>query len=248
MTVIAQLSPKSSAEAWFNAMTIPEASANSDEFRRKPSSDSLPSVLPNSSNTLIIFDWDDTLLCTSALKGRSSFTSSELAALGEQVLSLLELAESLGTVVIVTSSSRNWVEWSAATYLPMLLPIVVRTPIIYAREEYSRLFPYSSSQWKLQTFLELQRLNAESITNVVVIGDSQDEMQASSMLGERWPGILVKQVKFSAFPTTLELMQQLKVLSFELRSVAEAAECIKRDMLEPWIDEAHDVNREICSI
>jgi len=231
MTVIAQLSPKSSAEAWFNAMTIPEASANSDEFRRKPSSDSLPSVLPNSSNTLIIFDWDDTLFCTSALKiGENNMAVADLSALQEHVLSLLSLAKCLGKVAIVTSSSRGWVERSAKKWLPALLPVLEEIPIIYARERYGSTFPMNSMQWKLQSFRELHESLALTLGNIVVIGDSRDEMRAAKLFGEMNPGILVKRAEFSARSSLPGLLQKLQLMGVGLRTLVEARKSKKLEI------------------
>eukprot|EP00448_Togula_jolla_P039199 CAMPEP_0170625374 /NCGR_PEP_ID=MMETSP0224-20130122/30723_1 /TAXON_ID=285029 /ORGANISM="Togula jolla, Strain CCCM 725" /LENGTH=250 /DNA_ID=CAMNT_0010951941 /DNA_START=18 /DNA_END=770 /DNA_ORIENTATION=+ len=178
---------------------------------------------PCASNTLIILDWDDTLLCSSELqKGPSAVDPEELAVLGELAFCLVQLAQSLGPVAIVTNSKDGWVEESAARFLPLLLPIVQQIPVIYARKEYSELFPRSSLQWKLQTFLELQRLNASTITNFVVVGDSNDEMTAAAMLGEQWPGVLVKQVKLLAKPSLSELVQELQILLGEFTGVVES--------------------------
>jgi len=180
---------------------------------------------------MIIFDWDDTLLCTSAVTSTiSDVALTDLVDLEEVVLSLLELAESLGRTVIVTSSEQGWVESSAESLMPSVLPLLAGIPVIYAREKYANIFPGDSFQWKLQTFLQLQRVNASTITNVVVIGDSQDEMQASSLLGERWPGIHVKQVKLLERPSLPELMQQLRSLREEFKSLVKNDESMK---LEP---------------
>eukprot|EP00448_Togula_jolla_P012211 CAMPEP_0170597736 /NCGR_PEP_ID=MMETSP0224-20130122/15864_1 /TAXON_ID=285029 /ORGANISM="Togula jolla, Strain CCCM 725" /LENGTH=283 /DNA_ID=CAMNT_0010922223 /DNA_START=30 /DNA_END=881 /DNA_ORIENTATION=- len=264
------ISSRSSAEAWLDAMTAMSratsngtptltpkgATARQDMLKgtlsgsmgrrhsmddqlyqgRRPSRDSQPSP----GNTLIIFDWDDTLLCSSALQAdwASGVSSAGLAELEELVLSLLKLSEDLGTIAIVTNSGQGWVESSAALFLPELLPTLGRIPVIYAREEYSKAFPRSSAQWKLQTFLELQRLNASTITNVLVIGDSNDEMMAARMLQKKWPQVLVKQVKFVARSSISELMQQLRLLKGELRRLVESSKGQKLEMLlEPSSDD-----------
>jgi len=174
-------------------------------------------------NTLIIFDWDDTLLCTTALKAKEcSLTRADLLALQEQLLSLFKVANCLGKVSIVTCSAPGWVEMSAKKWLPALLPSLEQIPIIYAKEKYSRSFPGDSLQWKLQSFRELYDPVARTARNVVVIGDSQDEMLAAKFLGEMNPGILVKRVHFEAKSLLPELMYKLEMLGDALKGLAEA--------------------------
>mmetsp|Transcript_65333 Transcript_65333/g.142359 ORF Transcript_65333/g.142359 Transcript_65333/m.142359 type:complete len:255 (+) Transcript_65333:36-800(+) len=203
--------------------------------------------VPCHDNTLIIFDWDDTLLCSSALRqgdaAASKAGSTGLASLGKMVLSVLELAESLGNLAIVTNAKAGWVQGSAAILLPMILPFLLRIPVIYAREEHSKLFPSSSMQWKLQTFRELQRLNA-TVTNVVVVGDSNDEIQAAGALRMELPALRVKQVKLLSRPSLPELGQQLELLRGELRRVVQSLESETLEvLLEPGLGESPFVGR-----
>jgi len=183
------------------------------------------------SNTLIIFDWDDTLFCTSALKiGENNMAVADLSALQEHVLSLLSLAKCLGKVAIVTSSSRGWVERSAKKWLPALLPVLEEIPIIYARERYGSTFPMNSMQWKLQSFRELHESLALTLGNIVVIGDSRDEMRAAKLFGEMNPGILVKRAEFSARSSLPGLLQKLQLMGVGLRTLVEARKSKKLEI------------------
>mmetsp|Transcript_64725 Transcript_64725/g.141022 ORF Transcript_64725/g.141022 Transcript_64725/m.141022 type:complete len:244 (+) Transcript_64725:41-772(+) len=182
-------------------------------------------------NTLIIFDWDDTLFCTSALKiGENNMAVADLSALQEHVLSLLSLAKCLGKVAIVTSSSRGWVERSAKKWLPALLPVLEEIPIIYARERYGSTFPMNSMQWKLQSFRELHESLALTLGNIVVIGDSRDEMRAAKLFGEMNPGILVKRAEFSARSSLPGLLQKLQLMGVGLRTLVEARKSKKLEI------------------
>lgn len=59
---------------------------------------------PQQHCTLIIFDWDDTLLCTSALQSPRPPKSAELFGLEVEAVKLFELAKTLGQVIIITNA------------------------------------------------------------------------------------------------------------------------------------------------
>eukprot|EP01066_Platyproteum_vivax_P011757 Platyproteum_vivax@DN5331_c0_g1_i3.p1 len=87
---------------------------------------------PPKRHTIIFFDWDDTLLCTThlILHGEEAEDSVELGNLLDKKLdrlqthakTLLDLALTLGRVFIVTNALTGWVEESAARYIPLVLP------------------------------------------------------------------------------------------------------------------------------
>jgi len=95
--------------------------------------------------TLIIFDWDDTLCPSSWIrtnKRELSFfrpapkTEKFQRPLRELQLHcehVLKLAMTLGSVIIVTNAMEPWVETSCRNFLPNLLPLVMQVPIVYAR-------------------------------------------------------------------------------------------------------------------
>eukprot|EP00440_Ansanella_granifera_P029981 gb/GFBE01032571.1/.p1 GENE.gb/GFBE01032571.1/~~gb/GFBE01032571.1/.p1 ORF type:complete len:318 (+),score=77.26 gb/GFBE01032571.1/:1-954(+) len=98
--------------------------------------------------TIIIFDWDDTLCPSSWIRANKRVLSffkpapntekfqrplRELQAVGE---ALLRFAMKLGTVIIVTNAMDPWVETSCRNFLPALLPLVSQLPVIYARSIY----------------------------------------------------------------------------------------------------------------
>ena len=95
--------------------------------------------------TLVIFDWDDTLLPTSLLysSGRpAAVDDTKMRALEEAGLRLLGevVQRPHTTVAIVTNGSAGWVETSGARHLPKLLAFLVtyNVRIVSARAEYQR--------------------------------------------------------------------------------------------------------------
>ena len=75
---------------------------------------------PKQHCTLIIFDWDDTLLCTSAIQSTRPPATKDLLALEAEAVKLLELAKTLGTVIIITNAIEGWWESSSFRIYPML--------------------------------------------------------------------------------------------------------------------------------
>jgi hypothetical protein len=170
-------------------------------------------------DTVIIFDWDDTLLCTSALK---KCEPVQLLKLEQLVKATLELAMNFGTTLIVTNANDGWVQKSASKHMPHLLPTLKRIPIVSAREVHEDLFPEEPYTWKRETFLKLLRRKIAWELNLIVLGDSFAEIEAAESVSEtlgHQP--LVKTVKFKADPSLGELMSQLYVISGELGKLVQ---------------------------
>jgi hypothetical protein len=199
----------------------------------------LPRVVGTSlqpmSNTLTIFDWDDTLLCTTFLQVNGIATRLDsapdsikeyLSSLGSRVRRLLELSIAAGQVLIITNASTGWVQETAAAYLPEVEPLLAKVNIISARDAYEHKFPGQMHMWKKAAFLELQsRFDMKSVTSLIALGDSDFEMEAAHALGsalgsagdEQEPSpkmgrVLVKTVKFRQQPSPQELHKQIELV------------------------------------
>ena len=146
--------------------------------------------------TLIIFDWDDTLLCTSYLNPNSTggankiFSSKavdHLKKIEGSVEKLLKAATQLGQTFIITNAEGGWVEYSAQMYMPKVYEVFDKVKIISAREKYERMFPGNPNEWKVQAFLLTgEDLEESTITNLVVMGDSKIEMDAGAVLAKKF--------------------------------------------------------------
>ena len=82
---------------------------------------------PKTSQTVTIFDWDDTLLCTSHLEmvqrqygAIPSQVREQLASLERIVQTLLRQASKTGKVFIITNASEGWVQHSSSLCMPGL--------------------------------------------------------------------------------------------------------------------------------
>lgn len=128
----------------------------------------------SSRRAVILFDWDDTLLCSSFLQARSfrldsdvydlsrPLCASDSADVREQreiALQLRELESCVVTLLrqatssshrvhIVTNAERGWVELSASKFLPAVVPLLSHLTIISARSSFEHLFPDAPLKWK----------------------------------------------------------------------------------------------------
>mmetsp|Transcript_44109 Transcript_44109/g.122129 ORF Transcript_44109/g.122129 Transcript_44109/m.122129 type:complete len:385 (-) Transcript_44109:38-1192(-) len=192
-----------------------------------------PAVRPPSHQTLMIFDWDDTLLCSSVLMHRPwvQSTSPQLKAVAEATRALLELALRLGHTVIVTNADGGWVEQSAKRYMPSVLPVLERIRVISARELHAARHPLEANQWKVNTFLELEaELEPDAVANVVVIGDAMFEMNAANALRSVRQRGVIKTVKLQESPSLLELRRELEFVRHELPRIFESGQDIAVDV------------------
>eukprot|EP00930_Biecheleria_cincta_P063220 TRINITY_DN48720_c0_g1_i1.p1 TRINITY_DN48720_c0_g1~~TRINITY_DN48720_c0_g1_i1.p1 ORF type:complete len:415 (-),score=61.43 TRINITY_DN48720_c0_g1_i1:96-1298(-) len=182
-------------------------------------------------NTLIIFDWDDTLLCSSFLfaSKRMMYCSGpsvtgRLAGVARAARETLALAKRFGETIIITNAAPSWVQQSARKYLPHLVPELQGMEIISARQRYERDFPNDISEWKAKTFLEIQKRKPEAITNLVSVGDSPYEIDAALAIGELFPQAVVKTVKFRELPIPEELEKELQLVRERLQSIVESGQ------------------------
>lgn len=224
-----QLPPRSQSEADFRISFLRRLSYERvwvPVARRKPKH-----------QTVIIFDWDDTLLCTSFLtkvhqdRPLTPTIDRYLRLIESAARKLLELAIPRGQTFIITNAMDGWVESSAAKYLPQLLPVLDQVRVISARSQFEVHYPGDVSKWKTQAFLEVQRqMDSRTITNLISLGDSNFEMEAVHVMGKKFKEALVKTIKFRENPAPLELLKQLQTVARKFESLVENAKSLKTSL------------------
>jgi hypothetical protein len=181
--------------------------------------------LPDS--TIMLFDWDDTLLSSTWLSSMGHRVDdsqplppellSELEDLEDLVIGTLRDAQRFGRVCVVTNAEAGWVQLSAARFMPRVLKHLDASEIriISARSIYEIDFPNSPSDWKTQAFrseLEKHPKFPDSL-NLLVLGDSVSERDAAHAVRKYWlHDGLVKTVKFIERPTLEQLRRQLGLI------------------------------------
>lgn len=186
-----------------------------------------PEVAPSqlSAGTCLIFDWDDTLLCSSWLNHNNLRLDSpmllppeavkELETLQDSVIPLLERASKHGQVIIITNAELGWVEQSCRKFMPRVLPHVTKLKVLSARSTFERSYPDSPSDWKEQAFgQEIQSLyhgkHVDHKKNVLSFGDSIHERTAiQKVTANMGPSTHTKSIKFVERPTAEQLKRQV---------------------------------------
>eukprot|EP00747_Dinoflagellata_sp_TGD_P193962 gnl/TRDRNA2_/TRDRNA2_60816_c0_seq1.p1 gnl/TRDRNA2_/TRDRNA2_60816_c0~~gnl/TRDRNA2_/TRDRNA2_60816_c0_seq1.p1 ORF type:complete len:315 (+),score=78.05 gnl/TRDRNA2_/TRDRNA2_60816_c0_seq1:116-1060(+) len=200
---------------------------------------------PPKHQTVIIFDWDDTLLCTSYLNLRQDQAlpptiERHLRGIEDEAQKLLELALRLGHTFIITNAMHGWVEYSAAKYVPGLLPVLQNVRVISARGKFEGQFPGDVAKWKVHAFLEVQRqLDSEIITNLISLGDSNFEMDAVHVMGKEFEQAMIKTIKFQEHPSPEELLRQLELVSQKFERIVENARNLKIGLERKWVAPGH---------
>lgn len=188
-----------------------------------------PITKPKTHNSIIIFDWDDTLLPTTFLTPGGVYNENvvlseqvqkKFAKLESSVSKLLKASVEKGDVYIITNAGKGWVEFSAKKYYPSVYDILQKIKIISARNEFEKQFPGDSRKWKIQTFLSLsKKLDVKLVTNIICLGDSSFEMEAGRVLAAQFKQAFIKTVKFREGPKPDELNKQLTLVLAQFNSI-----------------------------
>lgn len=184
-------------------------------------------VVKRKYNSLIFFDWDDTLLCSSFLieysqqennknilnqKNNSSY-KNYLNNLENIVYNLLQTSINYGDTYIITNASKNWVIYSSFKFFPKVIQLFNKIRIISARDAYENQFPNQTKFWKLAVFMDIANLyNKNVVTNIISIGDSSIENEAASKLSYLFTECYIKTIKFQEEPKPYHLLKQLKLV------------------------------------
>jgi hypothetical protein len=209
--------------------------AGNQEFDVGNSDDGLSvccSNIDTSVETLIIFDWDDTLLPSSWLKDNmlldsdicpSSEQQVQLENMADCARSTLQTAVQIGKVVVVTNAQEGWIEMSCTKFMPSLASLLKTVDIVSAQSHY-RKFSEDPAEWKRLAFAEevdiLYGKCSDVPQNIISVGDSTHELFALKCVTEE-PNCYGKSIKLLQKPTLEQLIEQHDVVASTLLEVAE---------------------------
>ena len=181
-----------------------------------------PQLKNTEHNSVIIFDWDDTLLPTSFLVSDGPFQEEielsrkekeKMKQIEKKVGSILEKSIEKGNTYIITNSGVSWIEYTINKFYSNIINIFQKIKIISARKEYEYTFPGNARQWKIEAFLNILRdVDDNKLTNIVCMGDSIFEIEAGRILASKFARAFIKTVKFKESPKIDELLEQLKLV------------------------------------
>lgn len=186
-----------------------------------------PVQLLANTDTVIIFDWDDTLLASSFLssKGyrldnnmiRCPDVEAQLRQLERSICNVLTLALHYGRVHVVTNAETGWVQLSAQKFIPGVVPLLDKLTVVSARSTYEEMYPEQPLQWKVCAFQErLAPHLVESNTdtkNVISFGDSHVEREAVRTVTRGLQRTKTKSVKFAERPSMEQLRRQIDLVT-----------------------------------
>ncbi|CAE7906247.1 URA1 [Symbiodinium microadriaticum] len=174
-------------------------------------------------DTVLIFDWDDTMLPSSWLSEQSlsldeaSHISSEqeaqLAVLAQTAAKTLRVAKRYGKVVLVTNAECGWIELSCQKFMPSLYPHLEDVTLFSARSTYENQGMAAPFQWKYLAFeTEIcnyyESLTSDRLKNVISFGDSFHEREAVIRVTERLKNCCTKTLKFTDRPIPELLLKE----------------------------------------
>lgn len=180
--------------------------------------------------TLIIYDWDDTLFPTTYILKYNIDPTNKLFFIKLDNILYLLLKSSLhnGRVVVVTNAESKWV-YTTLESLPYTRRLIrYFIPIISARELYHNQYPGSSTLWKKLVFeklLEIYYNNHQIIKNIISIGDSYNEFHALTNLYnfriKNLSNIKLKAIKFIHDPSYEILLDELTVINNTINIISQ---------------------------
>mmetsp|Transcript_15133 Transcript_15133/g.32632 ORF Transcript_15133/g.32632 Transcript_15133/m.32632 type:complete len:454 (-) Transcript_15133:462-1823(-) len=208
--------------------------ANIDPPASSPANGEPRPILPE--QTLIIFDWDDTLCPTSlcieelgvdlqqAAEGRMK---ADLDILAHNAQLALEEAQLVSKhVAIVTNAGEGWVQNSCQGWMPSLRETLSDVEVVSARSRWEPLGVSCPFGWKQReferiintTFADQDNDNDNaSLKNVIVVGDAEYEHDALKFVTklaapEITAQFRTKSIRFLQKPTVKQLCYQTKSL------------------------------------
>ena len=186
-------------------------------------------------NSIIFFDWDDTLLCSSFLSKIGLFDDEQtikinlklikdqLSKLEENVFKVLSISVKLGDTFIITNASEGWVESSAKKYLPNIIKLFNKVKIISARTAYENQFPNDNKLWKLAVFRDIANFyNKNIVTNIISFGDSDIENDAAVKVSSLFEECFIKTIKLKEDPKIEDMIKQLDLISKQFNYIHSA--------------------------
>ena len=178
---------------------------------------------PKKINNIFIFDWDDTLLCTSVLSPNGYFdddfeipeaTLKKIKTLEIHVKNILLKALEKGDTYIVTNSELDWIEYSCQRFFPNVYELLKKIKIISARDLYEEKHPSDYKIWKVKAFNDIIKNYSLNLpTNIMSFGDSSYEIDAAFDMASKFSNGFIKAIKFKEYPLISDIISQLILIS-----------------------------------
>ena len=165
--------------------------------------------------TFFIFDWDDTLMCTSFILSKAQPLSKDekitLFNLGNLVSVFLSHCKEYGNVIILTNSAKNWVKQTALEKLGISDLEDNNIKIISTRDIYLKK-GVDKKYWKEMALDEIFNKYKSKIENLICASDSERDINTFKKFMIKNKDINISTIKFKRKPNLLVLIKEIKFL------------------------------------
>lgn len=179
-------------------------------------------------NSIFIFDWDDTLMCTNFLRGckledpevrKKVQSSKHIAKLEQSVESILSTAIEQGDVYIVSNGNKDWIFKSWRVVLPKCYDkFSYKVKVVSARDSFEGRL--DRALWKNAVMDKIaESYDKRLLSNIVVIGDDPNDIKSGRNFGGSFENCYLKTVKFKSAPNLAVLARQLSLLDGKLMRI-----------------------------
>jgi len=188
----------------------------------------------NTKENLIILDWDDTILPSSWLVKNNlsvdniifeDFTE-DLFIYENCVIEFFTQLMKNGKIIIITNAEKGWIELSCEKFLPKILPLLSKIKIVSAKSSYIKIsnspFIWKELAFRVQIDVYIKN-NPNIVKNIISIGDAAYEREAllkvSKDIKNLAPTNYIKSIKFNESPNLFLLIQQLDIVSSNIKNI-----------------------------
>ncbi len=186
-------------------------------------------------NTLIIFDWDDTLFPTTWLMQNKinindpnikNIYAKQFIELDNLLYTLLKKSLKYAHVIIITNALLNWVYLSSC-FVPKTQQLINdKINVVSAKGIYQETFPYDAFKWKELAFKSQVTKyfgSKQDICNIISAGDAEFERCALIKLVHhlKIDKCYFKSVKLMEHPSYDILKDQIMVMDNSLKYIVD---------------------------
>ena len=166
--------------------------------------------------TIFLFDWDDTLMCTSFIHSKVEPLSEEeikiISNLGLQVTFFLEECSKFGKIIILTNSSKDWMKNTSEQYLKIKKESFKNIKIISTRDLYLKS-NIPKEKWKEMALNELLSKFRDKVENLICASDSEEDINIFKNISKLRKEINISTIKFKSKPSPLIMIKEIDYLS-----------------------------------
>lgn len=166
--------------------------------------------------TIFLFDWDDTLMCTHFINLKNqNLTEDEqyiVNNLGKVVWKFLKKCSEYGKIIIMTNSSEEWMKKTAFNFLKINEKMFENIKIISTRDKYLKK-GIEKSKWKEIALNELLLKYGDKIENLICASDSEKDIEVFKNISKENKEINISTIKFKSKPSPLIMIKEIKYLS-----------------------------------